>query len=79
MFLSEMSVSRSGSVTLSLSLAYPQAHTGEEDGYEEAEEDEQRPAELDPERAGADRGEPEPEGGPGPHAEQFSHCLQNKG
>lgn len=74
-----MSVSQSRSATLSVSLPYPQAHNGEEAGCEKAKEDEQRPAELDPERAGADRGEPEPEGGPGPHAEQFPHCLQNKG
>ncbi|XP_036021453.1 IQ domain-containing protein E isoform X15 [Mus musculus] len=64
---------------IAMETYYEEAHGGEETGCEEAEEDEQCPAEPNTECAGADRGEPEPEGGPGPHAEQFTHHLQNKG
>lgn len=70
--------SRSGSLTRlrnarsAAGLCGPQAGGGEEAQPQAAEEAEQRPAEPVAQCAGAHRGEPEPEGGPGPRAEQLA-------
>lgn len=60
------------------SVSGPQA-VGEESWPQEAEKGEQRAAEPVPERPGAHRGEPQPEGGPGPRAEPLAHRLQDPG